>query len=195
MSTVEYICDERFEFLGLGTNTLVYEPEDIEDYLNQIDYNDCTIVMQRAMFDALILKEKFNIQPKYIIDILDLARHYDSRMKHDLDSLAKMFKLKPKGNTNQFKGLHYEQMDEWQKAALVEYTLGDVEIETDLFKILLPLLSNPHIEIPIANHTLNLYLSAKIQFDNKLAISLKQQMKDELVKKLNKIQWALFYEN
>ena len=208
MSTVEYVCDERFEFTGVGaywetrTNPVFYSnsklklgfwsgealskdgitsPSIIEHFQLCFgkNFEKVTVVMQNAKFDALILKEKFNINPPYIIDTIDLARHYDSRMKHGLSSLAELFGLKVKGDTQQFKGLHYEDMDEIQKFNLAEYCKRDVEIETELFKILLPLISNPEIEIPLAKHTLDLYLNAKVQLDTDGAKLLQEKMEKE----------------
>lgn len=208
LSTVEYVMDKRFEFTGCGfhlqlpsddNHSYFITPVELEHYLweQQEIYGknleQLTIIIQNAKFDALILQEKFGIKPPYIIDTLDLARHYDARMKHGLKDLAKLFELKAKGNTQQFKGLHYEKMGTIQKKALEIYCLADVSIEASLFKILLPLLSNPSVEIPLAKHTLELFLNPKVKLDFEKAEKLKIDMENELNQTLSKVSWVLDY--
>ncbi len=202
MSTVEYVMDERFESTGLGMwdgektlgNEIQFiEPADIEWNLKLIDWKNTTVIIQNAKFDALVLKEKFGIVPPYIIDTVDLAKFYDARMSHKLKDLAKMFGLKPKGDTQQFKGLHYKDMTSAQKLALAEYCNGDVEDETALFKILLPLISNPAIEIPLARHTLGLYLNPQVKLNFDKAEKLKAEMEAEKNNALDKVDWVSMY--
>ena len=186
LSTIEYINDSRFEFTGLGsktesvTNFLI--PDEISSYLAAIDWGSYTTLVQNARFDITILQEKFNIVPKYIIDLKDLASHYDSRMSHRLKDMAKMFGLKPKGETMQFKGLHYSDMTSEQRQALTEYTINDVELETELFKILLPYLTNPKTELALAQHTLSLWLHKRFAVDLDAAAQLKMKMRTKMAK-------------
>ncbi len=196
LSTVEYVMDARFDFLGCGFSkngcgcyfiTKDYLRKEIDGLQTHYGQNleRATVIIQNAKFDALVLQEKFNIKPPYIIDILDLARYYDSRMKHGLADLAKMFKLKPKGDTKQFMGLHYEDMTDEQKKALAEYCNTDIEIENDLFNILLPLLSNPEIEIPLARHTLGMYLNPRVRLNFDKAKVLVKKMEQEAEKMIS----------
>ena len=195
MSTVEYINHRLFDFLGCGFRSRPDCNCEKAGFAGKLDLKSCfkllqsywdknfekvTVVIQNAKFDALILQEKFNIRPPYIIDTVDLARHYDARMSHRLKDLAKMFGLKAKGDTNQFRGLHYEEMDEEIKNNLAVYCNNDTEIEIALFKKLLPLVSNPKMEIPLARHTLGLFLNSKIRFDFKKAKELRQQMEEKI---------------
>ncbi len=206
MPTVEYIMDDRFEFTGVG---LAYSPDFIPKFYpanpnsltiaclkNRYGKNleNCTVVIQNAKFDALILKEKFGIIPPYIIDTIDLARFYDSRMSHKLKDLTKTFGYSsPKGDTQRFKGLHYEDMSNEQKEALSEYCRTDIDLTTKLFKILLPLISNPEIEIPLARHTLGLFLNPQVKLNFGKAEELKSKMEAEKDIVLNKVSWALMY--
>jgi DNA polymerase bacteriophage-type len=188
LSTIEYINSPKFELTGLGIGdsrgfTHFYCPSLVEEKLREIDWNKTVCVMQNARFDATILQTKFNIVPKYIIDVKDLACHYDAQMSHHLKDLALLFGLQPKGKTENFKGLHYNDMTSEQRKALAEYcvygddeTGGDVKIETQLFKILLPFLSNPSMELRLQRHTLDLWLHRGFDFDRDLADSLKTQM-------------------
>lgn len=189
LSLIEYVKDERFELTGMGLycssqffpegpkeGICFIVPDEIPYYVSSLPWNDVTVIIQNAKFDALILKEKFGINPLYIVDIKDLARHIDARMSHSLKNLAEMFGLKPKGDTQQFKGLHYEDMDTNTKANLAKYCNNDVEIETSLLQILLPKISTPEIELPIARHTLKLFLEPVLELDAEKAGRLRQKM-------------------
>ena len=197
MSTIEYITDPRFDFTGVGTAespdfvprfcpksqdylVLIYDHIACLQNAYGLNLERCTVVAKNCKFDITILAEKFGIIPPYVIDIDDLLRHYDARMSHRMKDVTKMFGLQPKGKTVQFKGLHYEDMDDETKAALVEYCINDVEIENSLFQILLPMVTNPEIEIPVARHTLDLYLKPKIKFDFEKATDLKLKMLIEM---------------
>lgn len=195
LSTVEYIFDSRFEITGLGIQKLdnpieFYFPNKINFLLEKLktqfgsNLEKCTLVGQNLKFDALILW-KFGITPKYTVDIRDLSRHLDARNKHSLEALAKRWDApKLKGDTKQFKGLHWADMNQEQKQTLEEYGKGDIEIETFLFKKLLPLISNPQLELPLATQTLHLYLNPQIQIDFELGEKLKKEMRLEMVKPL-----------
>lgn len=190
LSTIEYVNDPRFEFTGLGCGSdsinYFWDPEHLEERLREIPINDYTVLVQNARFDITVLQTKFGIVPKYIIDLKDLACHYDSQMSHSLKDLAIMSGLEPKGKTADFKGLHWADMTPEQKKALADYCIHDVELETELVKILLPKLSNPEVEIKLMRHTLDLWLHKRFDFDKDLADSLKIQMAGHIRKAIKK---------
>lgn len=199
MSIVEYITSSQFEFTGLGikinNSASVFIPgpkvpwaiKRLQKKYGKALHN-ITVVVKNSKFDVLILAEKFDIYPPYVIDIEDLSRYYDSRMKHDLKTLAKLFKLQDKGDTNQFKGQHCADID-W--AAMKEYCLGDVDLESQLLDILLPMIDNPEIEFALMQHTLNLYLKPTFQLDFDLANEIYDEMGKELAKDLEKVTWII----
>jgi DNA polymerase len=187
MSTIEYIRDSRFELTGLGLKYgehpgIFIPPDDIEAELEVLnrDHDTTTVLVQNARFDITILQEYFGIVPKYITDLKDLASHYDSRMSHRLKDLAKMHKLKPKGDTMNFKGLRWCDMTPYQRMKLAKYTINDVELETELFKLLLPKLSNPKVELALARHTLDLWLHKRFVVDLNLARTVKTKMRGKI---------------
>ncbi len=197
MPTINYIKHELFELTGLGyqvqgeglggpgeDTASFIEPDDIALYfegLSELDsWNNVTVLVKHARFDITILQEKFDIVPKFIIDLEDLTRHYDSRMSHKLKDLAKLHKLKPKGETEDFKGLHWADMDAVKRKALIEYCIHDVELEMELFKIYLPKLSNPKTELRLARHTLDLWLYKRFAVDFDLASKIKVQMRGKI---------------
>jgi DNA polymerase len=186
VSTIEYIVDKRFEFTGVGwavsPNFHACFSHDVKGAIKglQTRYGDnlerITCSFKNARFDATVLQERFNIIPPYIVDIDDLARHYDSKMRHNLASLCEHFKIGSKGDTMQFKGLHLKDMTPDVKEKLEEYCLNDINKQCKLFKILMDFLTWPELELPLARHTLGLYLEPKLQFDFALADELLPNM-------------------
>jgi len=191
LSTIEYIMDPRFELTGLGvgndTGERKFYPDNLLDSLPLFDWEDITVLCQNARFDITILQTKFGIVPKYIIDVKDLAKHYDAQMSAKLADLAKTFGLQPKGRVEDFKGLHYTDMTKEQRQVLADYCLNDVDLETELFKILLPKLSNPEVELKLMRHTLDLWLHKSFDFDRDLADSLKVQMRCHIKEAVDKV--------
>jgi hypothetical protein len=200
MSTVEYVMDPRFEVTGLGYQILgvtaprFAHPEDIGGVLDAYrgwwgdDLEGVTVVGQRLQFDCLVLRERYGITPKYTVDIIDLSRHLDARDRHNLEHLAKKYHApRPKGDTDQFKGLQWKDMSAAQRQALKTYCLGDIEIEEYLFKLLLPKLTWPQIELRLAAQTLRQFLVPQIRIDSDLGERLIVDMQAELQKPVGEI--------
>jgi hypothetical protein len=190
MSTIEYIMHDEFEFTGVGwgasPNWHACFQFDVAKAIAglQTRYGNnlerVTVVFKNAKFDATILVEKFGIECPYIIDIDDIARHYDSKMSHRLADLCTLFKVGNKGDTMQFKGLHLYDMDQQQLDALEEYCKNDIRKQARVFEILMEFLTWPEMEIPIARHTLGLYLEPRLHFDFKLGEELLGKMQSLL---------------
>lgn len=212
MSNIEYVTNPRFEFTGLGYQLLNTPVGDLEpkfispDEINQAIKNlqdkfgfnleQLTMTGQNFLFDGLILKQKFNIFSPFMIDIVSLSRHQDARMSHKLEDLAKKYKCKfEKGDIKQFEGLHFKDTTPEQKEKLQLYNYKDVAIESELFQILLPKLSNPQIELLLMQHTLKCYLQPALQLDFGFARELKAKMQKELQQSLEKVDWVLKYQD
>ena len=218
LSIVEYVTDPRFRFTGLGIQIGTVGQMGPDDY--RVDwwdnprfipgphvpwaismlkrkfgkaFHNCTVIAKNNKFDCLILVEKFDIYPPYTIDIEDLSRYYDSRMKQGLKDLCKLFKLPAKGDTKQFKGLYWETMTSEQRQAMKEYCLGDIKNEKSLLEILLPMVDNPSEELALACHTLNLYLRPVLHLDIKQAGEIASDMDSALAEDLSKVPWILKY--
>ena len=204
LSIVEYVTDFRFRFTGLGVQFNDNEPRFIpgpyvpymitrlKERFGKALHN-CTVIAKNNKFDCLILVEKFGIYPPYTIDVEDLSRYYDSRMKQGLKDLCKLFKLPAKGDTKQFKGLYWETMTPEQRLAMKEYCLGDIKNEKSLLEILLPMLDNPGVELDLARHTLNLYLKPILNLDIRQATQIASDMDQALSEDLAKVPWVLKY--
>jgi len=212
LSIIEYICDDRFKSTGLGIfestapfcdpeNCGFWGPPKIQFAIDFLQRNygknldDCTLVGQNLMFDAMILYEKFGIIPKYTIDTLNLARHEDSRRSNSLENLCKYYDIGvQKGDNKWTKGLYWKDMSPTQQNKHAEYCRNDIIATTKLFRILLLLLTNPKIELPLQQHTLEMFLIPQFEFDFDLAEEIITEMELELTVALGKAYWILNYK-
>ena len=186
MSTIEYIMDKRFEFTGVGwgvsPNWYARFAWDVQGAIKELqvrygeNFERVTVVFKNAKFDATVLVEKFGIECPYTIDIDDIARHYDSKMSHRLADLCILFGVGEKGDTMQFKGLRLGDMTHEQRDALKQYCKNDIRKQAKVFEVLMKYLTWPEMEIPIAHHTLMLYLNPRLHLDFKLAEDLLGEM-------------------
>jgi len=123
MSTVEFVCDERFEVTGLGVRWLqegfdsgdvFFTPSETTSFCKSEKeklQSKVTIVGQNNKFDHLILREHFGITPKFTVDLIDLDRQWDASAKHSLEAMVKHWGAPTsKGDTNRFKGYHYKDL-------------------------------------------------------------------------------------
>ena len=187
LSTYDYVTDERFELLGWAEKN--NNNPSIFGSLPTISWKNTTIIMHNAKFDALVLAIRYGIYPPHIIDILDLARHIEPRWSNSLADLCKRHGLVDKGDTKQFEGMHRDEPGRW--IALAGYAMNDAEREYDLFKLLLPKLSNPAFELELAAWTRNLFIKPVLGFSVERARILRGKLQDEVNKVLTEVEWVL----
>lgn len=205
LSTIEYVRDPRFVCTSLawkildGTETRFadggtkgyyiswYLKRLVAKYGKQLE--GITVVGQRLKFDALILQEVFGITPKFTVDIIDLDKMWDARARHRLADLAERWKAPSlKGDTKQFIGKRWEDFTSGEKANARAYNINDVEIEAWLFEKLMPIVvSRPEVELPVANHTLQMYLKPAFKIDVDLGDRIVAGMKAEMQRPIDRL--------
>ena len=195
ISLIEYVMDSRFEFTGMGDAfisetgavgpTNFFRPGMLQSYFDTarmaygLAFEKCTVVGQNLKFDCLILKEKFGITPKYTVDLLDLGNMHDPKAAHSLDKMGKEWGAPvSKGDTNQFKGVRAKDID-YEKMS--KYCSGDIDITKFLIGAMLPvIMARPEIELPLATHTLHMFLNTSFEIDVPRANILQQRMQLEM---------------
>lgn len=187
LSTYEYVSDSRFELL-MWAFKRDDDPADFNIELpKHIQWKNTTIIMHNAPFDALVLAIHHGIHPPFIVDTLDLARHIEPRWSNKLIDLCKRHKLPPKGDTDQFRGLHRSDFTGQQWVDLIDYATNDADRTHDLLGLLLPKLSNPKFELEVARYTRNLFIKPVLHFNMIHAEKLKREMQTEVQKVLAEV--------
>jgi len=188
-----YVSDDRFELIGWaaklnGGDAKFLTGQSLQD---RGYWDNTTVVMHNAPFDALLLAVLYGIHPPFIIDTLDLARHIEPRRKNSLAVLCERYDLPNKGDTNQFLGVHKADMffggDSLFHAplndtgkAMIEYACNDADRTYDLLHVLLPYLTNRKFELQIAKWTREACTRPQFGYDFDLADDLLSQMNDKL---------------
>lgn len=195
LSTVEYVCDTRFDFLGMAClipgGLVYYTPKELETLKPTVRRwcEKCTVVIHNANFDGLILKEKFGTFPKYCIDTIGLSRYFEARARHSLEECAKRYELQAKGELAFAKGKHWNDLTPPEKILLKNYAKNDVAITDGLFKIMLPMLPRPEKELLVMQDLLERFWVPQLEFDFDKAGGLKDKMEEQISKKLLEIDW------
>ena len=147
LTTEEYIRDHRFETIGVATKInkegatwCSGEHSEIQNYLDDIDWDNSIMVAHNAMFDAAILSWHFDIKPKIIADTLSMSRAIDGvNVKHSLAAATARYKLGQKGTEaiaalgKQRKDFDVEELERYGK-----YCINDVELCFKLFSSCAP---------------------------------------------------------
>lgn len=226
LSPIEYVTHDKWEVLGLahltvdGAAPFVNYEDHVqfevgeEKTLSHLRYlqglygpalEGCTVAMQNAPFDALVLAKRYGISPAFIIDTVDLARQWNARQPHGLAELAKQFGLPAKGVTEDFKGL--TARTRWVKpksrkkgpkmpvtmplatpeqlSKLAGYAMNDVARQWEVFTLLMGRVSNPLTEFRVMRHTLNLILKPTLMVDFEHGQKLVTMYTEELNKEVS----------
>jgi DNA polymerase len=211
-STTEYVQSDKFEILGVAVVESATEKgvwhvdawaamEELQGRYGT-DFAQCTGIAQNAKFDLLVLQRYMGIAPKFFIDTKDLAAHLHPMWSAKLGDLCKEYGLVAKGDTMAFKGMTRRRR--WkrqggrgkekdrlvrlpianaeQEQALAFYGVNDALREWDLFKLMLPRISRPSVEIPLAQHTTEQFLYPTLEIDVPRAERIRKDMIDEIEK-------------
>ena len=187
LTTEEYIRDHRFETIGVATKINKEEATwcsgehcEIQNYLDDIDWDNSIMAAHNAMFDAAILSWHFDIKPKIIADTLSMSRAIDGvNVKHSLAAAAARYKLGQKGTEaitalgKQRKDFNAEELNQYK-----EYCINDVELCFKLFCLYGKQFS--HEELEIINLTIKMFSEPILELDIPM---LEQHLQDIKTKK------------
>lgn len=202
MSTLDYITDNRFEAISVADTWMT--PAFAEDYRFNTAFthgedvvakrirhlaqcvDNCTWLIQNAKFDASVLAHKYGVYPKYVVDLLGIARALHPRAKNGLGALCERYKLEAKGETANFSGATFRTnrfipgksrkrgpkmpiavpaMSAEKLAELEVYNRGDNYREWELFTLMLPQLQNAPTELRLMQHSLELFTKPVLRCD------------------------------
>ena len=169
MTIPQYVNDPRFYLHGIAirhpNGSCVFE-RDVGAALAQLqqiygaNLERVTVLVHNGHFDLYVLAKNFGIIPPYTVDTLQLShallgRKGEGGQSAKLADLATLLGLPAKGDITWMSGVRY--FDGRQTIELAEYAKHDVNLTYQTCGILLPQLSRPEVELPIAAHTLRLF--------------------------------------
>ena len=169
----QYIRDPRFKSHGvavqLDNEPPVYYPGDsIKEA--ELPWDESLAVCHNALFDSLILTERFGIIPQAYADTQTLARALLQLPSYSLDYLAtRLFgnqKLKDEGNESLVKIGQNLILSTEQQERLGEYCIHDVALCKKIFDLLWPHL--PDLEKQVMSTTIRWFAEPRLHLDTAL---------------------------
>lgn len=95
MNTMEYVNHPEFNLQGFAWKILDSEDaaewvseDDVEDFLNEQDWNETAIICHNTPFDAYILSQLYNIKPAFHYDTQSMSRGRFPGKLHSLEALV-----------------------------------------------------------------------------------------------------------
>ena len=197
---VEYVNDPRWETIGLGYQFIdgsdskpqyVHGPF-IREFFRQLqtqygeNLEQLTVVALNCKFDMLVALIHYGVNIEYTLDLLDLLRWYDPKMKHGLKHVAPYFGFQHKGDTMEFVNMKLADLIERGKLKkMVQYCKNDVDLEAQLVKLLLPMFDWPEVELWLAKITTDMYINPQMVLDEELAFEIVDEMRGILTESLH----------
>lgn len=187
MSTVEYVMDPRWEEIGKSIIHVTQPFQPIQPHFYwggddsyirylQREYGDnlegCVVSHHHANFDGTVLVRRYGITPRYCIDTLGLLMQEESRRSNKLKDASEREGLPAKGDTSQFKGVHLADMTEEQRMAMAAYANRDARNQWHVFTRKLATFVRPEVELPLMQHTLELFWKPTLKVDEAHATDL-----------------------
>lgn len=143
MTAIEYILSPRFEALGCGFvledgSSMWVDGPDLPAFFAQIDWSSTFAIGHNALFDALILSNKYNVVPGLYGCTLSMAKNWISHAtdKVGLAACATYYGMPPKMETAQkMKGYGYHAIAQVPElhAEMREYGIDDAAKCRQLF--------------------------------------------------------------
>lgn len=189
LSTTEYIRHPKFQILGAsirlhGQPAFFLREEQMRLWLKV--QTGLTVLAHHANFDAMILTEKLDYNPKFIIDTMGMSRiHWGPLVRHQLDTVAKRLGLPGKISMPLFKGTRAEDLTGEQWAELATYANQDADTTYDVARLLLP--HRTKRELRLIDAFARMYVNPELTLDIELvkqAHDEELQRREALLKKL-----------
>jgi len=180
MTTESYIRDERFEVIGMAikvNDTPTHWYKNVHDALASVDMSNSCILAHNTIFDGSILSWHYNINPKFWLDTMSMARPlHNTTVGCSLANLSSIYKVGKKG-TEVINALGKREKDFTPKELkdYANYCINDVELTYKLFKILVK--DFPKSELKVIDQTIRMYTEPHIELDKKLLCSHAEKIK------------------
>ena len=203
LTTEQYVRDQRFKAFGLCYKELDKDEattwvshEDIQDWVDSVDWSRVAVLAHNAQFDISILSWVYGASPCFIFDSLSMARALRGvEVGNSLMKLAEVYGLPPKGHavhsTNGLSELTYEIEQE-----LAEYCKHDVYLCEKIFENLMMEVEGgfPVKELKLIDMTLKMFTNPVLELDKEMlneAIEDERTKREALLKKVNVDETAL----
>jgi hypothetical protein len=205
-TTEEYIRDTRFKAWGLTWEDIsLGEPDlwdgeskpvnravwvrqqDIQRWVDSVDWSTTAIVCQNTQFDATILSWIYGAVPCFMFDTLSMGRAlYGVDAGNSLKKLAERHNLPPKGDGLSSSENYLDTLPFAVETELAEYCKHDTWLCKQIFLRMLP--GFPAKELRLIDMTLRMYVRPLLELDPDMltdALLKERGEREALLKRLN----------
>ena len=190
MSTVQYVQDGEFKVWGVGVKfndeDTVWIPEDeVKEFLEQIDWDNASLVCHNTLFDAYILTQVFGVYAKYYYDTAAMSRGLFPNESASLKNVCT--RLYP-DNPNMRKGEELvnakgiRDLDPQLDEQIGGYCIQDVDLTYAIFNKMRH--EFPQSEFDLMDLTIRMFVEPKLTLDRALLYTYKDQIAAETTQKI-----------
>lgn len=193
MTTEAYVRSPQFEVIGVGvkvgnepTEWASGDMNEIQEYLDQFDWDNSLVLAHNTMFDGAILSWIFGIKPKGWLDTLSMSRAlHGIEVRGSLAAVAQRYGIGEKG-TEVVNALGKHRLDFRSEdlSRYGDYCVNDVELTYKLFNIFMKN-GFPKSELKVIDTTLRMYTDPVLVLDREMLveqIAEISQVKDDLIR-------------
>lgn len=191
MSTAQYINHEQFKVWGVGIKvgneeTEWYSEDETPSVLEQIDWDNTSLVCHNTLFDAFILTQHFGYRPAYYYDTAAMSRGLYPNMSARLkDCVVREFPsdlTKRKGEELvNAKGVR--DLDPELDNTIGEYCIQDVDLTYNLFQSYIK--DYPTKELDLIDLTTRMFVEPKILLDQPMLLQYKKEMAERAIEAID----------
>jgi DNA polymerase len=173
ISTEDYVCDDRFEIIGVAIKwnndkTIWYEGhKEAIRAIKEIDWTRCALLCQNTAFDGLIMAVHCDCYPALYLDTMLMARAtiYPRTRSVSLAKISKALNLWDKGTeVVRALGKRLRDFTRQEIKAYGLYCINDVDLTYEVFRRLKHFFS--HSELIGIDITLRMYLEPELELDS-----------------------------
>ena len=187
LTTEEYICNPKFEVVGVSMKIDDDAPmwfsgthNEIKAWLNQVDWRSSALLCHNMMFDGAILAWRFGIIPAMYFDTLCMSRAiHGVDAGGSLKALVERYGLGEKGTeVGNALGKHRSDFTSEDLARYGAYCINDTQLTFKLFNALLAE-GFPTSELHLIDMTLRMYTDPVLCIDDALLVDRLDEIKEE----------------
>ena len=187
MSTAQYINHADFKVWGVGIKveneeTEWFSEDETPSVLEQIDWDNTSLVCHNTLFDAYILTQHFGYRPAYYYDTAAMSRGLYPNMSARLkDCVVREFPSDPTKRKGEelvnAKGVR--DLDPELDNTIGGYCIQDVDLTYDLFQSYIK--DYPTKELDLIDLTTRMFVEPKLLLDQPMLHAYKKDMAERAV--------------
>ena len=181
VTTMEYVDDDMFKVWGVGIkinhdDTEWFGEDETKDALNDIDWDNATLVCHNTPFDGYILTQYYGHKPKYYVDTAAMCRgRFPGQSARLKDCATRLFpddeSMRKGEELINAKGIYDLPPDIEEQIA--GYCIQDVDLTYAIYQQLIK--NYPQSEMDIIDITCRMFCEPTLKIDRERLIKYHQQ--------------------